>query len=105
MSVTIAYDVVVGSGMPSEAPACGDEKSAYPSKSDVGRAGIGLLDAGAAAEDRGGVTRVSRARGRDRGGEAVGDVGGDAGCRERGAVRFCKTARGLRSLTIVPSRR
>ena len=38
--------------MPSEAPACGDEKSAYPSKSDVGRAGIGLLDAGAAAEDR-----------------------------------------------------
>ena len=52
--------------MPSEAPACGDEKSAYPSKSDVGRAGIGLLDAGAAAEDRGGVTRVSRARWRDR---------------------------------------
>ena len=45
--------------MPSEAPACGDEKSAYPSKSDAGRAGIGLLDAGAAAEDRGGVTRVS----------------------------------------------
>ena len=36
--------------MASDAPACGDEKSAYPSKSDVGRSGIGLLDAGAAAE-------------------------------------------------------
>lgn len=91
--------------MASEASACGDEKSAYPSRRDIRRSGIGLLDTGAAGQGRGGVSSTSRARLRERVGEAAGDVGGDADCRRRGYVRFCKTAKGLRSFTTVPSKR